>query len=527
MVSGSRLALGPVYLIAIQVVSRALTFLANQVLLRHITPYAFGLASQIELYSITVLFFSRESIRLAAQRQPPDITKAADIDSTDKRPENAKNQEENAGSQAVVNISYVPIALGLPMAYVFGVLYLNLGQSDRTLGHIERISFLIVQLATVLELLSEPLFAVVQQRMLYGTRAKVEMISSVARAFFSCASVLLISRSYEDAGILSIALGQLGYATFLLAGYFICAKPISQKHAFNLYPVRIAYINHPNYIFSFIPQHLLALSMNLYMQSVAKHVLTQSDSVILASLATLEIQGQYALASNYGGLIARMVFQPIEEYSRNLFSKLLAIRESGQIVDKSVKAVKSQFIDILRGYGILCVSISAVGPAAVPLAIKLIIGSHWDSPETQQVLSLYCYYIPFLAVNGITEAFVSAAATNSELRLQTKWMGILSAVFVVAAYVFLRITQSGVYGLLWANLVNMAARIIWSSFFIQRFFEKHDSKLHAREILPSLGVCIAGAIGWLSLRYSTVPGGLDLENLAKVVTTGLCVGSTM
>lgn len=267
--------------------------------------------------------------------------------------------------------------------------------------------------------------------------------------------------------------------------------------------------------------------MNLYMQSVAKHVLTQSDSVILASLATLEIQGQYALASNYGGLIARMVFQPIEEYSRNLFSKLLAIRESGQIVDKSVKAVKSQFIDILRGYGILCVSISAVGPAAVPLAIKLIIGSHWDSPETQQVLSLYCYYIPFLAVNGIAEAFVSAAATNSELRLQTKWMGILSAVFVVAAYVFLRITQSGVYGLLWANLVNMAARIIWSSFFIQRFFEKHDSKLHAREILPSLGVCIAGAIGWLSLRYSTVPGGLDLENLTKVVTTGLCVGSTM
>ncbi|EFQ98944.1 oligosaccharide translocation protein RFT1 [Nannizzia gypsea CBS 118893] len=527
MAPGSRLALGPIYLIAIQVVSRGLTFLANQILLRHITPYAFGLASQIELYSITVLFFSRESIRLAAQRQPAQATRASDTDATDQRPKNAKNQEECTASQAVVNISYVPIALGLPMAYVLGTLYLNLGQSDNTLGHIERISFLIVQLATVLELLSEPLFAVVQQRMLYGTRAKVEMISSVARAFFSCASVLIISRSYGNAGILPIALGQLGYATFLLAGYFVAAKPLAQKLGFHLYPVRIGNVNHANFVFSFIPQRLLTLSMNLYMQSVAKHILTQSDSVILASLASLEIQGQYALASNYGGLIARMVFQPIEEYSRNLFSKLLGIREGGCAVDKSVKAVKSQFINILRGYGVLCVAIGAVGPAAVPLAIKLIIGSHWDSPETQQVLSSYCYYIPFLAVNGITEAFVSAAATNSELRQQTKWMGILSAVFVVAAYVFLKITESGVYGLLWANLVNMAARIIWSSFFIMRFFENHDNKLHVREVLPSLGVCITGAIGWLSLRYTSVPGGLDLENLIKVATTGICVGFSM
>ncbi|KAM5479168.1 Oligosaccharide translocation protein rft1 [Microsporum audouinii] len=526
MASNTRLKLGPVYLIAIQVVSRGLTFLANQVLLRHITPYALGLASQLELYSITVLFFSRESIRLAAQRQPTQATLADDTDTAGKHLGGNPKNRKNDGSQAVVNVSYIPIILGIPMAYAFGLLYLNLGQRGQALGRMEKMSFLVVQLATILELLSEPLFAVIQQRMLYNTRAKVEMISSVARALFSCTSVLITNRYYGNTGVLPIALGQLGYAIFLFSGYFVAAKPIARKFSFNLYPVRINY-THTNFISSFIPQHLVTLSMNLYFQSVAKHILTQSDSVILASLSSLEIQGQYALASNYGGLIARMVFQPIEEYSRNLFSKLLGIRENGRTVDKSVTDVKSHFINILRGYSILCVVVGAVGPTAVPLAIKLVIGSHWHSPETQQVLSSYCYYVPFLAVNGITEAFVSAAATPSELQLQTKWMGILSAFFVVAAYVFLRITQSGVYGLLWANLVNMAARIIWSSLFIQGFFERHGNKLHARETLPGVGVCLAGSIGWLSLRYTSVFRDLDMVNLLRVATTGLCVGCTM
>ncbi|KAK2873660.1 hypothetical protein FQN49_002193 [Arthroderma sp. PD_2] len=519
--------LGPVYLIAIQVVSRGLTFLANQILLRHITPYALGLASQLELYSITVLFFSRESIRLAAQRQPTDATKAIESDAASKQIQGNFKHAESGGSQAVVNVSYVPIALGIPMAYIFGALYLHLGQGDMALDRTERMSFLIVQLATILELLSEPLFAVIQQRMLYSTRAKVEMVSSVARALFSCATVLVINQRYGDTGILPIALGQLGYATFLFCGYLASARPIARNSSFYLYPVRINYTKHANSISQFIPQNLISLSINLYLQSVAKHILTQSDSVILASLASLEIQGQYALASNYGGLLARMIFQPIEEYSRNTFSKLLGARESGRAADKAVMAVKSQFINILRGYTILCVVISAIGPAAVPLAINLIIGSHWDSLQTQQVLSSYCYYLPFLAVNGITEALVSAAATNSELRLQTKWMGILSALFVAAAYVFLKITQSGVYGLLWANLVNMAARIIWSTFFIMRFFEKHGTKLRARDVLPNLGVCVTGIVGWLSMKYTGVSGSLEIENLLKVATAGLCVGCTM
>lgn len=61
---------GTAYLIIVQIVSRALTFLANQLLLRHLSPSIFGAATQLELYAISVVYFSRESVRVTVQRQP-------------------------------------------------------------------------------------------------------------------------------------------------------------------------------------------------------------------------------------------------------------------------------------------------------------------------------------------------------------------------------------------------------------------------------------------------------------------------
>src|SRR3954470_10544401 len=63
-------AKGATFLILLQVLSRAFTFIVNQVLLRYLSPELLGLSTQLELYSISVLFFSREHIRVAVQRQP-------------------------------------------------------------------------------------------------------------------------------------------------------------------------------------------------------------------------------------------------------------------------------------------------------------------------------------------------------------------------------------------------------------------------------------------------------------------------
>ncbi|KAF8966968.1 Rft protein-domain-containing protein [Flammula alnicola] len=59
------------------------------------------------------------------------------------------------------------------------------------------------------------------------------------------------------------------------------------------------------------------------LQSLVKHFLTEGDKMILSWFSPLRDQGGYAIAVNYGSLIARIVFQPIEETLRVFFSRIL------------------------------------------------------------------------------------------------------------------------------------------------------------------------------------------------------------
>ena len=258
------------------------------------------------------------------------------------------------------------------------------------------------------------------------------------------------------------------------------------------------------------------------MQSTVKHFLTQGDTVILAALASLEEQGQYALASNYGGLIARMVFQPLEETTRNVTSRLLAPDQGKSPKPQNLAAARAYLCDILHAYGIVSVLACTVGPPAIPLLLKFLMGSRWASSELQVILSAFCYYIPFLAFNGITEAFVSSVADNSELRQQTAWMGVFSAGFAAALYFFLGVCQLGALGLVWANIMNMALRICWSYWFIKRYFRRtQGTPLRMVEILPKPGTLIAAVFMYGLMKPIKYSVGSDVRDIAKATGTAI------
>lgn len=204
--------------------------------------------------------------------------------------------------------------------------------------------------------------------------------------------------------------------------------------------------------------------------------------MILAAMSSLEDQGIYALASNYGGLIARIIFQPLEESSRNLFSALLSTDGADKRSTSHTRAAKVHLIEILRAYQLLSTFIFPLGPLLVPELLRILGGRQWSSAKVGNLLSLYCYYIPFLAFNGITEAFVSSAANPREIRRQTLWMGAFSACYVLAAYFFLDVWSMGAYGLVLANAVNMAVRTMWSYVFIRSYLHRHGDGLRIGEI---------------------------------------------
>lgn len=463
-------AKGATFLILLQVASRALTFAVNQVLLRFLSPELLGVSAQLELFSISVLYFARESLRVALQRQAH-------------------------GTQVIVNLSYLAVFFGTPLAYVLALLWFRSG-TPAVPYFVE--ALLVYCLATFLELLSEPAFSAVQQKLLYKVRASAESTATLLRCFGTCGSAIIASRAGYDIGVLPFAVGQLAYALSLLGVYFYKTWPVSKAEKFSLFPKKITSTEDHLVMVNYFSTPLLRLTSSLTLQSTLKYVLTQGDSLLITSLASLADQGAYALASNYGGLIARMLFQPIEESSRNMFAKLCAdssLEADNQEKEDPKMAEERQqnlaqasgvMTTILHLYTIISIFAVTLGPRLAPVLLGIVAGRKWSETSAAQVLSTYCYYIPFLAINGVTEGFVAAVATNRELYAQSVSMGIFFAIFAGSAWYFIGQLELGGQGVVLANTVNMGLRIVWNLGFIKRFFGQRFSKFSIWETLPSI-----------------------------------------
>lgn len=278
-----------------------------------------------------------------------------------------------------------------------------------------------------------------------------------------------------------------------------------------------------SYLLSYFSLPLLKLSASFFTQSILKHLLTQGDTILISLLTTPTTQGIYALASNYGGLVVRLILQPIEEITRNYIGKHLSI--TSPTTQKSrVQEVRRTLLLLLRTYIISSLLIVVIGPTLAPLLLKLIAGARWTSSGAGHVLATYCYYIPLLAINGLTEAFVSSVATQSQLARQTLWMFAFSAGFALAAVLFLRVLDMGAEGLVAANGLNMIVRIVWAWGFIGSYFKEFDTNLNVRDLLPKPLSVAAGVGTWAALsQLEKVFGGGFMDIIKSGAVAALFV----
>ncbi|KAF9701403.1 hypothetical protein EKO04_001125 [Ascochyta lentis] len=463
-------AKGATFLILLQVASRALTFAVNQVLLRFLSPELLGVSAQLELFSISVLYFARESLRVALQRQAH-------------------------GTQAVVNLAYLAVLTGLPLTYLLAHLWLR-SDTPNVPCFVHALGLYCT--ATIIELLTEPAFSAVQQKLLYKVRASAESTATLLRCLGTCGSAILASSIGVDIGVLPFAIGQLAYALGLLVVYLYNMWPVARNEQFTLLPKQISPTKDISVTFKYFSTPLLRLTGSLTLQSALKYILTQGDSLLITTYTSLADQGAYALASNYGGLIARMLFQPIEESSRNMFAKLCASSEPApnttdknggqqpQEKKQNLSQAAKVLTIILRLYTIISLFAVTLGPTLAPLLLSIVAGSKWSATTASKVLATYCYYIPFLAINGVSEGFVAAVATNKELYAQSISMGFFFAAFAGSAWFFIGHLELGGSGVVLANTVNMALRILWNTWFIRRFFNRREISFKLSDTLPSI-----------------------------------------
>lgn len=246
-------ARGATFLICLQIGSRALTFIVNQILLRYLSPELLGISSQLELYAISVLYFARESLRVALQRQggsspegkEREPNKNGGFKEDGRAHENTRTHEKrktvesygpSCRAQEGVNLSYIAILLGPPLAFIFARLYIRNAEPAVLATPYMHGSLSLYALATTLELMIEPCFVVAQQQMLYGLRASAETSATFTRCILTCATAIWASTSRQDLGVLPFALGQLGYALVLNVAYYSNIWSKSIKGGFSLFP---------------------------------------------------------------------------------------------------------------------------------------------------------------------------------------------------------------------------------------------------------------------------------------------------
>ncbi|KAF4121469.1 oligosaccharide translocation protein RFT1 [Geosmithia morbida] len=497
---------GASMLISLQLISRLVTFAANQILLRFLTAPLLGLSTQLEVYYLSVLFFARESLRVAIQRQGPATAPTSSESPTPNKTTSAAARE----SQAIVNLGYIAVGLGSVVSVALGWLYLSYASEASLAEPYLALSLRLYGVAAMVELLSEPCFVLLQTRMQFGTRAAAESTAT----FFRCAVVLgsAVWGSSRDLGVLPFALGQLSYGLVLLMVYAVSGQKEASATGFSLLP-RPALADG-----SYLYRPTVRLAGSMMAQSVVKHLLTQGDTFLISLLLTPQVQGAYALANNYGGLIARLLFQPVEESSRSYFSRLLSTQPTNK-PSKPCPAVleaKKSLYTLVRLYILLSTAVVSLGPFAARPLLAIVAGRRWVNSGAGDVLAVYCFYIPFLALNGIAESFIASVATEAEVHRQSGWMGVFSVAFAASAYLFMRVLPLGANGLVIANSINMLCRILWCAVSISRFFKSRGTDAGFGALFPRSAMLLAAATAAV-MHWLDIADGAEQQPFAALV----------
>ncbi|KAJ3193752.1 Oligosaccharide translocation protein rft1 [Irineochytrium annulatum] len=448
---------GTLQLIVLQLWTRMATVILNQVALRYITRNVLGVVSiDMEFLLSLITFLSRESIRMALLRSTGDDVATVVQGKRGNADANARERH-----QRLVNLSYLSIVIGAGISAVIGVYYAVLNH-----GSFKEVAA-VYCVAAFIELCTEPFYVLASVNMMFNWRVRIEGVAVLVKCFSVVAFLSLMqtwnTQVTEFGGAMSYALSQLAFSITLVGGY--------------LYYFSTGYRpswNRGSVVSILLPKAVRgqwfdpvqsSLAWTFTFQSSVKYVLTEGDKILSVSMITAEIKGDYALAERYGSLIARILFQPLEESGRLYFAKAVGTVDDqfkNNIITATNVLTMQIRLHILLGFYFIFLGTNYTG-----LLVHVLAGHDFSVGTAPLVLAFYCCYVPLMGVNGITEAYLLALGSKQVLTNQSYWMGVCWVVFVSMGYVTIKLLALGAVGLVVSNCVNLTMRIAFAWRFIR------------------------------------------------------------
>ncbi|KAJ2077459.1 Oligosaccharide translocation protein rft1 [Coemansia sp. RSA 988] len=526
------------YLIGLQIFVKLATFAMNTVVIYIAGRRAFGVASvRFQLLLSTILFLSREGMRDALMRVNTPLSN--NTDTAIDRPTKPTKQE-----QRIINAALVPIVVGMAMATVIYLFYIvqSPQHAESALSVDEpyyRLALAINIVAAWIELCVEPLFVLSRARALFKMQAQCEGIAVLCRCIVVITTLLFgcyVGTGPDDnpLRLVAFAAGQLGYAIAIVAAFAMYMSHELTYPVWRCYVPTLVALDRGNHAQSYIDPALGGLAATFVGQSLLKFFLTQGDNMVMAKFATADEMGVFAFVSNYGSIPARVIFLPLEEASRAMFTGLASVVPAKNTVSPSNTA-KEPPAELLNARRVLLtlgklqfllgIILVVFGVLYLPILVSLARKS--DSAASQALIA-YCLYLPFMGINGFLEAFVHSVASRSQLLQINIRMAVFAIVYMVVAVQSLSLFNLGSAGIIFANMLNMTLRIGYCKRFISHWFmERNVEEPWFASMRPHTAVITACLLsGAVTVAASTVLVWLPYPALYQLamLTLGAMLG---
>lgn len=478
---------GATFLIASQIATKAFTFVSNQLLVQKISPEIFGMASYLEFIVSSILFFSREAERMAVQR--------------------ATSSSKTALRQKITNFAFIPLALGIPISVL--MFFVNRA-SDSFNNGIALLPFknatLVLLVALVLmELVAEPLFALNQYQLNFRARSKIDSVAVFAKCATTFLGVLVAKKyspeNFDGLAVASFALGQASYSLATLVGYWWASS-------FQISGITEIEEEGKKFYFD---RNISNIWKSLFVQMIFKHLLTEGDTLLIGYLFSAADQGVYSVICNYGSILARLLFQPIEEFLRVSFTRTFA--------GKNANVASSYLLmeHLLVFYFNLSLLIALGGFTNGSFMLHTLLGRNekWKNSSVFEYFPQYLLYLPFMAFNGILEAFFSSASSQTEIKSFSKFMSVLSAAVLGLLYVLVNKYHMGLSGLILANMTNMLLRIGYCFVFFVSFFHRNGIPFQVARIVRRILVPFLTVLTTVGVQYFILASGLQTTSFVQ------------
>ncbi|KAB0364571.1 hypothetical protein FD754_008727 [Muntiacus muntjak] len=385
--------------------------------------------------------------------------------------------------------------------------------------------------SAVVELLGEPFWVLAQAHMFVRLKVIAESLSVILKSVLTALLVLWLPHW----GLYIFSLAQLSYTTVLVLCYVIYfAKVLGSPESAKQQALPVSSMTDllPSMTRSraFVNWEEAKLTWSFFKQSFLKQILTEGERYVMTFLNVLNFgdQGVYDIVNNLGSLVARLIFQPIEESFYIFFAKVLEREKDATLQKQEDVAVAAAVLESLLKLALLTgLTITVFGFAYSQLVLDIYGGAMLSSGSGPILLRAYCLYVLLLAINGVTECFTFAAMSKEEVDRYNFTMLALSSSFLMLSYVLTR--WCGSVGFILANCFNMGIRITQSLYFIHRYYQKSPHRPLAGLFLSPvlLGTfALSGGITAVSEVFLCCEWGW-LARLAHVTVGALCLGVTL